>query len=256
MPRLRLSSLEPWDLSPAFFELWENRRLCPHLHLPLQSGCDATLRRMRRQTSQSEFRELLRSAQRAIPNLRVTTDVIVGFPGETDREFDISRDFIRRMNFGGLHVFRYSNRPGTPASRMKRQVSNRVKKSAQPGTHRSVRSDDRGLCSPDAWLTVPGTLGTDCRRDPGRLRSQRLHRTLPAGAGNISPGHDESHHGPETGSLRRRYCSWYSKVSRRGLIVRLRALRPMGASVNTSANTINEPAMPLPSIDQIETMAQ
>ena len=128
MPRLRLSSLEPWDLSPAFFELWADRRLCPHLHLPLQSGCDATLKRMRRHTSQSSFRALVRSARRAIPRLRITTDVIAGFPGESDEEFESSISFIREMDFGGLHVFRYSGRPGTPASRMRGQVSNRIKK--------------------------------------------------------------------------------------------------------------------------------
>lgn len=128
IPRLRLSSLEPWDLSPAFFSLWENRRLCRHLHLPLQSGCDATLKRMRRNTDQRQFRALLEAARAAIPSLRVTTDVIVGFPGETDAEFDQSERFIRELDFGGLHVFRYSSRPGTPASRMRNQVGKGVKK--------------------------------------------------------------------------------------------------------------------------------
>ena len=128
IPRLRLSSLEPWDLAPDFFSLWANRRLCPHLHLPLQSGCDSTLRRMRRHTDQRQFRTLVNSARAAIPSLRVTTDVIVGFPGETDNEFEQSKRFIREMDFGGLHVFRYSSRPGTAASRMRDQVSERVKK--------------------------------------------------------------------------------------------------------------------------------
>lgn len=128
IPRLRLSSLEPWDLAPNFFSLWANRRLCPHLHLPLQSGCDATLRRMRRNTDQRQFRALVKSARAAIPSLRITTDVIVGFPGETDDEFEQSESFIREMNFGGLHVFRYSSRPGTPASRMRNQINKRTKK--------------------------------------------------------------------------------------------------------------------------------
>ena len=128
MPRLRLSSLEPWDLSADFFSLWEDRRLCRHLHLPLQSGCDATLRRMRRNTSQRQFRALVASARAAIADLRITTDVIVGFPGETDAEFQESERFIREMNFGGLHVFRYSNRPGAPASRMRGQIAQDLKK--------------------------------------------------------------------------------------------------------------------------------
>lgn len=128
MPRVRLSSLEPWDLAPGFFELWHNPRLCPHLHLPLQSGCDATLRRMRRNTTQAAFRDLVQAARAMIPDVRITTDIIVGFPGETDDEFAISEAFIHEMNFAGLHVFRYSIRPGTPAARMKHQVS-KAKKS-------------------------------------------------------------------------------------------------------------------------------
>lgn len=128
MPRIRLSSLEPWDLSDGFFDLWENPRVCRHLHLPLQSGCDATLKRMRRNTTQAEFRQLIHSARQKIDDVRITTDVIVGFPGETDEEFAISEAFIHEMDFAGLHVFRYSIRPGTPASRMRNQVPTKVKK--------------------------------------------------------------------------------------------------------------------------------
>ncbi len=128
LPRIRLSSLEPWDLEPDFFALWGDARLCPHLHLPLQSGCDATLKRMRRHTNQRQFRALVEAARDAIPHLRLTTDVIVGFPGETESEFAESADFIREIDFAGLHVFRYSSRPGTPASRMRDQVSSRTKK--------------------------------------------------------------------------------------------------------------------------------
>ena len=128
MPRIRLSSLEPWDLAPEFFSLWYDRRLCRHLHLPLQSGCDATLRRMRRNTSQHDFRALIEAARAAIPALRVTTDVIAGFPGETDEEFAHSEEFIREIEFGGLHVFRYSRRPGTAASRMRNHIDDSIKK--------------------------------------------------------------------------------------------------------------------------------
>jgi threonylcarbamoyladenosine tRNA methylthiotransferase MtaB len=128
IPRVRLSSLEPWDIAPGFFQLWQHERLCPHLHLPLQSGCDATLRRMRRNTKQSAFRELVQAARAAIPDLRITSDVIVGFPGETDDEFAISEAFIHEMQFAGLHVFPYSVRPGTPASRMKGHLPKQVKK--------------------------------------------------------------------------------------------------------------------------------
>lgn len=128
MPRLRLSSLEPWDLSPGFFDLWRDERLQPHLHLPLQSGCDATLKRMRRNTNQAAFRDLMQAARAVIPDVKITSDVIVGFPGETEAEFAESLAFIQEMNFGGLHVFRYSTRPGTPAAKMKGKVRKNVKK--------------------------------------------------------------------------------------------------------------------------------
>ncbi len=128
IPRLRLSSLEPWDLSEGFFDLWQDERLQPHLHLPLQSGCDSTLKRMRRNTSQAEFRALMQSAREKIPDVRITSDVIVGFPGETDEEWEISKAFIYEMGFDGLHAFRYSVREGTPASRMRGQVRKTAKK--------------------------------------------------------------------------------------------------------------------------------
>ncbi|HWR66436.1 MAG TPA: MiaB/RimO family radical SAM methylthiotransferase, partial [Bellilinea sp.] len=85
--RLRLSSLEPWDLDEEFFRLWENPRLCRHLHLPLQSGSEQTLHRMARHTTPGSFRRLLGFSRQAAPEMAVTTDLIVGFPGEDDREF-------------------------------------------------------------------------------------------------------------------------------------------------------------------------
>lgn len=122
VPRLRLSSLEPWDLAPGFFDLWSDRRLLPHLHLPLQSGCDQTLVRMCRRTSQREFSSLLDAARCRIPDLAVSTDVIVGFPGEDDAEFEESIGFVERCAFSRLHVFRYSARAGTAAASMPGRV--------------------------------------------------------------------------------------------------------------------------------------
>lgn len=128
MPRVRLSSLEPWDLSPVFFGLWSNPRLCRHLHLPLQSGCDATLKRMARRTSQTAFRALVLEARSQIPDLAISTDIIAGFPGETDAEFETSIAFVREMDFMKLHVFRYSPRAGTAAARFQGQVPDSTKK--------------------------------------------------------------------------------------------------------------------------------
>lgn len=128
VPRLRLSSLEPWDLQPTFFELWRDKRLCRHLHLPLQSGCAATLRRMARKITPEDYAALVEAARCAIPGLAVTTDVIVGFPGEDEEEFSISLEFVRAMRFAGGHVFSYSARPGTAAAQMPGQVPFPVRK--------------------------------------------------------------------------------------------------------------------------------
>ncbi|MGA7192018.1 MAG: MiaB/RimO family radical SAM methylthiotransferase [Anaerolineales bacterium] len=126
--RLRLSSLEPWDLDADFFALWEDARLCQHLHLPLQSGCAATLKRMARKTTPASFRDLVRAARQIMPNVAITTDIIAGFPGETADEFAESLAFVKEMNFAGGHAFTYSPRPGTAAARMKGQVRPEVGK--------------------------------------------------------------------------------------------------------------------------------
>ncbi|MCK5316463.1 MAG: radical SAM protein, partial [Anaerolineales bacterium] len=116
IPRLRLSSLEPWNLDTNFFSLWQDTRLCSHLHLPLQSGSNATLCRMARKTSQDDFSKLIEAARAAIPDVAITTDIIVGFPGETKDEFEESLTFVEAMDFAGGHVFTYSEREGTPAA--------------------------------------------------------------------------------------------------------------------------------------------
>jgi threonylcarbamoyladenosine tRNA methylthiotransferase MtaB len=118
IPRLRLSSLEPWDLHPEFFRLWQDGRLCPHLHLPLQSGSGSTLRRMNRRTSPEEYADIVEAARAQIPDLAVTTDLMVGFPGEDESEFRESIGFVERMRFARLHIFRFSPRPGTAAAGM------------------------------------------------------------------------------------------------------------------------------------------
>ncbi|MBN2083709.1 MAG: MiaB/RimO family radical SAM methylthiotransferase [Anaerolineales bacterium] len=123
IPRLRLSSLEPWDLHPDFFRLWHDGRLCPHLHLPLQSGCGSTLRRMNRRTSPEEYADIVEAARAQIPDLAVTTDFMVGFPGEDESEFRESIGFVERMRFARLHIFHFSPRAGTAAAEMESQVA-------------------------------------------------------------------------------------------------------------------------------------
>ena len=126
IPRLRLSSLEPWDLDADFFQVFDEDRVLPHLHLPLQSGCDQTLKRMARRTSRAEFSRLVESARNASPEIAITTDIITGFPGETNDEFEESIAFVQNMAFSRLHVFRYSRRGGTLAASMPDQVPNPI----------------------------------------------------------------------------------------------------------------------------------
>jgi threonylcarbamoyladenosine tRNA methylthiotransferase MtaB len=127
LPRLRLSSLEPWDLDEAFFDLWGNPRLCRQLHLPLQAGCDETLRRMGRRIATARFAELVEAARTAIPDIALTTDIVVGFPGEDEAAFRASYDFVAGIPFARLHVFPYSARPGTPAARLPDPVGREVR---------------------------------------------------------------------------------------------------------------------------------
>ena len=116
VPRVRLGSLEPWDLPPGFWDLFADRRLMPHLHLPLQSGADTVLRRMARRCRTADFRALARAARSAAANVNLTTDVIVGFPGETEAEWAATLGFVAEIGFGHVHVFGFSPRPGTKAA--------------------------------------------------------------------------------------------------------------------------------------------
>ena len=127
LARLRLSSLEPWDFDASFLPLWRDARLCRHLHLPLQSGCDLVLGRMGRHYTCREFSEMVERARQVISDLAVTTDVMVGFPGETEAEFRESYRFVKAMGFAKIHVFKYSLRAGTLAAAMPEQVASELK---------------------------------------------------------------------------------------------------------------------------------
>lgn len=120
--RLRLSSLEPWDIPAPFFDLWMNPRLCRHLHLPLQSGAARILRSMGRRVTPQDYALLVQLARCASPDIAITTDVIVGFPGESENDFTDSLEFIRQMHFSGGHVFSFSPRPRTAAADFPGQI--------------------------------------------------------------------------------------------------------------------------------------
>ncbi len=127
--RLRLSSLEPSDLTPALLDLVRaEERLCPHLHLPVQSLSDSVLARMRRSYSAVEASEALERAAERVPGIALGTDLMVGFPGETDGEFDASLERLRRLPLAYGHVFAYSERPGTEAAAAPDDVPGPTKK--------------------------------------------------------------------------------------------------------------------------------
>jgi threonylcarbamoyladenosine tRNA methylthiotransferase MtaB len=135
IPRIRLGSLEPWDLPENFFELFADSRMMPHLHLPLQSGSDAVLRRMARRCKTEEFARISEQAKQQIPHFNLTTDIIVGFPGETDQEWRESLDFIENLGFGHIHIFTYSPRTGTKAATLPNPIPNAVKKQRSRQLH-------------------------------------------------------------------------------------------------------------------------
>lgn len=127
--RLRLGSLESIELSPELLELLHmHPKFSHHLHLPLQAGSDDVLKRMNRHYNRAEFAELLDKARAAVPGVAVSTDVIVGFPGETEEMFADSLEYIKMLKFSRIHVFPYSPRSGTPAAAMPDQISDAVKK--------------------------------------------------------------------------------------------------------------------------------
>ena len=128
LPRLRLASVEPWDLPDKFFELFSNPRLMPHMHLPLQSGSDGVLKRMSRRCKTADFKRLIDYARSEVSDFNVTTDVIVGFPGETEEEWQESMEFISDAEFSHIHIFSYSKREGTKAAELTDQISNDIKK--------------------------------------------------------------------------------------------------------------------------------
>jgi threonylcarbamoyladenosine tRNA methylthiotransferase MtaB len=151
--RLRISSLEPGDFKREWLSLWQDQRLCRHLHVPLQAGSDSVLRRMERKYDTETFYAMISTCRDAIPGVTITTDVMVGFPGESEAEFEESYRFIEQCAFDGMHVFKYSRRPGTRAARFSDHVPESVK------NERSARL--RALAEIGRQQLVRRTLGRE-----------------------------------------------------------------------------------------------
>lgn len=127
IPRIRISSLQPQDISEDLLELWTDSRLCPHFHVPLQSGSDSMLVRMRRRYSASEFLETVGRIREAVPHVAITADVIAGFPGESESDFQRTVETCIESELASMHFFPYSIRPGTSAAHFGGQVDPRIK---------------------------------------------------------------------------------------------------------------------------------
>ena len=126
--RIRLGSLEPNIITDEFIKRLKNvDKICKHFHLSLQSGCTETLKRMNRKYTTDEFEEVACKLRNVFPDVMLTTDIIVGFPGETDEEFDITYEYLKKIKFYKMHIFKYSQRKGTRAAVMPNQIDSKIK---------------------------------------------------------------------------------------------------------------------------------
>jgi len=155
IPRIRLTSLAPWAFDRRLLGLLAHPRVCRHVHMSLQSGCDTTLERMRRPYTTAAYGALVEEIRQAVPGIAITTDVIVGFPGETDEEIEASRAFVERIGFSRTHVFPYSVRPGTEAAGLPGHVPVPVIKERTAAMLETAARAERRFQRDQVGATVP-----------------------------------------------------------------------------------------------------
>ena len=153
--RLRLSSLQPSEISYGFLALWQDERLCRHFHLALQNGSEAVLQRMRRGYSVDQYQRTVHLIREMIPEAAITTDIMAGFPGESDEEFEQSYSFCRQAGFANIHVFPFSPRPQTAAASMPAQIKDKVKAERNRRMLELSRSSRRRFCERFLGQTMP-----------------------------------------------------------------------------------------------------
>jgi len=153
--RLRLSSLQPSETSPEFLALWQDERLCRHFHLALQSGSETVLQRMKRSYSLDQYQRTVNLIKEMIPDVAITTDIMVGFPSESDEEFEQSYSFCQQAGFANIHVFPFSPRPETAAAKMPEQVKDKVKQERNQRMLELSRSSRRSFCEQFLGQTMP-----------------------------------------------------------------------------------------------------
>jgi threonylcarbamoyladenosine tRNA methylthiotransferase MtaB len=161
--RVRLGSLEPEQLSePVIARLSRQKKLCPQFHLSLQSGCDETLKRMNRHYDAQEYRTIVYNLRQAFPNAAITTDMMVGFPGETNEEFQKSLDFAKEIGFSKVHVFAYSRRPGTVANDAPDQIVQSVKEQRSHLLIKATQETKQSFFKAQLGLTEPVLFEREC----------------------------------------------------------------------------------------------
>lgn len=164
--RVRLGSLEPERLDINVVErLMRQDKLCPQFHLSLQSGCDETLKRMNRKYDSSEYQKIVYNLRRAFPNAAITTDIMVGFPGETDEDFMESLNFAKKIGFAKMHVFAYSRRPGTAANGYEGQIDPNVKEERSRAMIETARKLKENFFSKQVGLIEPVLFERECGKE-------------------------------------------------------------------------------------------
>jgi threonylcarbamoyladenosine tRNA methylthiotransferase MtaB len=152
--RLRLSSLQPSEISSEFLALWQDEKLCRHFHLALQSGSETVLQRMRRSYSLDQYQRAV-NLIKEVPEAAITTDIMVAFPGESDEEFEQSYSFCQQASFANIHVFPFSPRPETAAATMPEQIKDQVKQDRNQRMLELSRSSRRSFCGQFLGQTMP-----------------------------------------------------------------------------------------------------
>ena len=153
--RLRLSSLQPSEISFELLALWQDERLCRHFHLALQSGSETVLQRMRRSYSPDKYQRTVNLIKEKIPDVAITTDIMVGFPGESDEEFEQSYSFCQQAGFANIHVFPFSPRPETAAAGMPEQIKDKVKAERNQRMLGLSRNSRHRFCEQFLGQTMP-----------------------------------------------------------------------------------------------------
>ena len=167
--RLRVSSLQPQEIGPGLLDLWASPRLCPHFHLPLQSGSNTVLRGMRRRYTAARYLEAVEEIRSAVPGASVTADVIVGFPGETDEDFEATYSVCEQAEFAAMHVFPYSVRPGTTAAHLEGKVGPAVKSARMERLLELARQQATAFRRTMLGSTRPVLWEEDTSRPDGRV---------------------------------------------------------------------------------------